>query len=136
LVEALLERTLLVRAVHHYGRRNWSAERNREAFGAVADPHPHDWTVTVGVRGPLDEDGFVVDLTALDRVLGEVVGALEGADLNEAVPDVREGRLQPSTETIARWLWEELEGRIPGSARLARVRVAESAELASEYPAR
>ena len=56
-------------------------------------------------------------------------------DLNALVPEVRAGRVQPSTEALARWLWERLEPRIPGSARLARVRVAEGPELAAESPA-
>ncbi|MSR37017.1 MAG: 6-carboxytetrahydropterin synthase [Gemmatimonadetes bacterium] len=133
--EALLERTLRVRAVHHYARPGWSAERNRAAFGAVADPHPHEYAITVTVRGTLDEDGFVVDLVELDRLLAEIVSPLHESDLNERIPDVRAGRLQPSTEALARWLWERLEGRFPGPARLVRVRVAESAELAAEYPA-
>jgi 6-pyruvoyltetrahydropterin/6-carboxytetrahydropterin synthase len=133
--EAALERTLRVHAVHHYARPGWSVEQNRAAFGPVADPHAHDYVVTVCVRGPLDADGFVVDLRALDELLAIELGPLDGGDLNELVPDVRAGLVQPSTETIARWLWQRLEGRIPGRARLVRVRVAEGPELAAEYPA-
>jgi len=133
--EAALERTLRVRATHHYQRSDWSAERNRDVFGPVAEPHGHDYTVTVTVRGSIDAHGFLVDLPALDRLLGEEIGPLDGGDLNELVPEVRAGRLQPTTEALARWLWERLEGRIPGSARLVRVRVAEGPELAAEYPA-
>jgi 6-pyruvoyl-tetrahydropterin synthase len=135
LSEALLERTVGFRARHHYARPGWSAERNRAAFGSVAEPHSHDYRVTVRVRGPLGGDGFVTDLAELDRLLAEVVQALDGTDLNESVPDVRAGLVQPSTEVLARWLWGRLEGRIGGGARVAQVRVAESAELAAEYPA-
>jgi 6-pyruvoyltetrahydropterin/6-carboxytetrahydropterin synthase len=133
--DAQLERTVRVRATHRYDRRDWSPERNREVFGAVAEPHAHDYAVTVTVRGPIDEHGFLVDLPALDELLAREVGALDGGDLNAIVRDVRSGRLQPSTETLARWLWETLEGRVPGGARLVRVRVAESADLAAVYPA-
>jgi 6-pyruvoyl-tetrahydropterin synthase len=134
--EAALERTLRVRAVHHYARPGWSPEQNRAVFGPVADPHAHDYVVTVTVRGPIDADGFVVDLRALDDLLAREVGVLDGGDLNGLVPEVRAGSLQPSTEAIARWLWERLEGRMPGTARLVHVRVAEGPELAAEYPAR
>ncbi len=133
--DAELERTVRVRAAHHYERRDWSPDRNREAFGAVAEPHPHDYAVTVTVRGPIDEHGFAVDLPGLDALLAREIGGLEGGDLNALVPDVRAGRLQPSTEMLARWLFETLEGRIPGGARLVRVRVAESPDLAAVYPA-
>jgi 6-pyruvoyltetrahydropterin/6-carboxytetrahydropterin synthase len=134
--EATLERTLRVHAAHHYARSGRSAEQNRAEFGAVSDPHAHDYAVTVTVRGAIDADGFVVDLVALDRLLADEVGVLDGGDLNQLIPDVRAGRLQPSTEAVARWLWERLEGRIPGGARLVRVRVAEGPALAAEYPAR
>ena len=133
--EAALDRTVRIRATHHYRRADWSEARNREAFGAVADPHAHDYAVTVTVRGPIDAHGFVVDLPGLDRLLAEEIGALDGGDLNALVPGVRAGRLQPSTEALARWLWERLEPRVAAPARLVRVRVAESPELAAAYPA-
>ena len=135
MTEAALERTLRVRASHHYARPGRTREQDRAEFGAVADPHAHDYVVTVTVRGPIDRDGFVVDLAALDGLLAAEVGRLDGGDLNELVPDVQRGRAQPSTEALARWLWERLDGRIPGTARLVRVRVAEGPELAAEYPA-
>ena len=129
--EALLERTVRFRARHHYRRADWSEGRNREAFGAVADPHDHEYAVTVAVCGRLDAQGFVVDLAALDRLLAELLGPLHGGDLNALLfPD---GKVQPTTEALARWVWEGLVGRVPAPARLARVRVAESPELAAEY---
>ena len=62
-----------------------------------------------------------------------VEGVLDGADLNQAIPEMSSGRLQPSTEVLARWAWEQIADRIPDPARLIRVRVAESAGLAAEY---
>jgi 6-pyruvoyltetrahydropterin/6-carboxytetrahydropterin synthase len=124
-----------VRAAHHYARPGRSTEENRAEFGAVAESHEHEYEFTVSVRGVLDADGFVVDLVALDRLLDAELGPLQGGDLNRLIPDVRAGRAQPSTEALARWLWERLEGRIPGTARLVRVRVAEGPQLAAEYPA-
>ena len=131
MAEAALERTVRFRAHHHYRRSDWSEAMNRDAFGAVADAHAHDYLVTVAVRGPIDPHGFVVDLPALDALLAERIGPLDGSDLNERI--FSDGRVQPSTEALARWLWDQLAERIPGSARLASVRVAEGAGLAAEY---
>ena len=131
MAEAALERTLGFRAHHHYRRIDWSDARNREVFGAVADPHAHEYVVTVTVRGEIDAHGFVVDLAALDALLAARVGALDGSDLNERV--FGDGRVQPSTEALARWLWGELAGHVPAPARLVRVRVAESGSLAAEF---
>jgi 6-pyruvoyl-tetrahydropterin synthase len=129
--KAALERTIRFRAHHHYRRADWSEARNREAFGPVADPHAHEYVVTVTVRGEIDAHGFVVDLVALDALLAERILVLDGSDLNERI--FRDGTLQPSNEALARWVWEQLVDRVPAPARLARVRVAESATLAAEY---
>lgn len=132
--EASLVRTVRFNAAHHYGRPQWTDDENRRAFGANADPHRHDWAVEVTVRGAIDErTGFVVDLAALDERLRGLVEALDQADLNEAIPEVREGRMVPSTESLARWFWERLAPDVPGEARLVRVRIAESDTLAAEY---
>jgi 6-pyruvoyltetrahydropterin/6-carboxytetrahydropterin synthase len=128
-----LLRTRSFRAEHRYWRSDWSEDRNREVFGEQALSHAHDWKVEVAVDGAVDrETGFLVDLGALDALLHEVMGALDGEDLNEAIPEVREGEILPSTEELAGWFWRRLEGRIPGGARLRRVRVSESPDLASE----
>ena len=90
--ESTLQRTLRIRATHHYRRADWDEERNRRAFGPVRDPHPHDWVITVTLSGPLDAHGFLVDLPALDLVLAAEVGRLDGTDLNRSVPEMEIGR--------------------------------------------
>jgi 6-pyruvoyltetrahydropterin/6-carboxytetrahydropterin synthase len=128
-----LLRTLSFRAEHRYWRSDWSEDRNREVFGDQTSPHAHDWEVEVALDGAVDrETGFLVDLGALDALLQQVVGLLDGQDLNQAIPEVRRGEIIPSTEQLAGWFWTRLEGRIPGSARLRRVKVSESPHLASE----
>ncbi|MGD2067350.1 MAG: 6-carboxytetrahydropterin synthase [Gemmatimonadota bacterium] len=133
--EASLVRTVRFSAGHHYGRPDWSDEENRRVFGSAVHPHGHNWALTVTVRGPVDpETGFVVDLGELDTLLRtEVVERFDQRDLNEEVAPVREGAMQPTTEALARWLYERLAPRIPGTARLVRVRLAESHDLAAEY---
>jgi 6-pyruvoyltetrahydropterin/6-carboxytetrahydropterin synthase len=122
-------------AEHHYARPEWSVEKNRQVFGASSEPHGHNYEVEVVVRGEIDPlTGFLVDLVELDRVLKEeVVARLDQRSLNDAIPEVREGRMVPTTESLARWFWRVLEGRIPGLASLDRVRVFESGTLAAEY---
>lgn len=79
------------------------------------------------------ETGFVVDLEALDEAIQEVVSELDGQDLNEALPEVREEGALPSTENLARWIWKRLASRVSQPATLEKVRVAESETLAAEY---
>jgi 6-pyruvoyltetrahydropterin/6-carboxytetrahydropterin synthase len=129
-----LVRIVHFRATHAYGLPGRSLADNTALFGELVRPHPHDFRVEVRVEGPADpETGFVVDLPALDALLhANVVEPLDGAHLNDAVPDFREGRVQPSTEALAAYLARALAGRIPPGARLASVRVWESETLAGE----
>lgn len=135
--EASLLRTVRFSAGHRYGRAELSDEENRRTFGPGVEAHGHNWTLTVTVRGEIDPDtGFLVDLGALDAVLREeVTGRFDQRNLNEVVTPVRAGAMQPSTEALAHWLFERLAPRIPGSARLEAVRLAESDDLAAEYRA-
>jgi 6-pyruvoyltetrahydropterin/6-carboxytetrahydropterin synthase len=134
--EARLIRRTSFRASHHYGLAGRPEEASRKAFGAQAAPHVHDWTVEVRVCGPLDpETGFVTDLGALDDALAALVGAWSDGDLNALVPEVASDDLNPSTESLARWIFERLASRIASPARLERVAVFESRELGAEYPA-
>jgi len=132
---AFLTRTVSFSAAHHYARSEWSPDRNREVFGASHTPHGHNYLVDVTVAGEVDPlTGFVIDLPSLDRLLREeVVQPLDQQDLNQAIPHVLEGGMVPTTENLARWLWERLHARIPPPATLVAVRVAEGPTLASEY---
>ncbi len=131
---AALTRTVLFRASHRYGRSDWTDAANAEAFGELTVPHPHDYRVDVTVEGAPDPtSGFVVDLVALDRVLeARVRGPLHGRLLNEAVPEFRDGRIQPSCEALACWIAERIGPHVPPPAHLRAVRVAESEVLAAE----
>lgn len=136
-LDASLIREVRFTARHHYGWPSLTEEENRRRFGPQVTPHEHEWRVRVEVLGPPDPaTGFVVDLTVLDRALDRVVGPWAGADLNESIAEVRDGRLQPSTESLARWIHDQLSGEIPPPARLGAVEVWESEDLGGRFPAR
>jgi 6-pyruvoyltetrahydropterin/6-carboxytetrahydropterin synthase len=129
-----LIRVITFRARHHYGRAEWSPERNRQVFGGQVEPHEHRYRVEITVAGPLDpETGFVTDLGALDRwIETRILEPLGDSDLNQAIPEVADGRMQPSTEALAGWVLRRLEGGVQRPARIDRVRVWESDALAGE----
>jgi 6-pyruvoyltetrahydropterin/6-carboxytetrahydropterin synthase len=130
---ARLVRVIEFTARHHYGRSDRSDEWNQARFGDQRRPHEHTYRLEVTVEGEVDpETGFVVDLPRLDALLASVVSPLEGADLNRAVPPVREGAMQPSTEGLALWFRSQLVSQVPGTARLRRIRLWESDTLAGE----
>ena len=134
--EARLIRTVRFRAVHHYRRADWPDEANQRVFGPQVEPHAHDWRVEVHVAGPVDPaTGWCVDLAALDALLAAAIAGWDGGDLNALVPEVARGDVTPSTENLARWLHRRLAGALPAPARVAEVRVFESDELGSAWPA-
>ena len=128
-----LVRRITFRASHRYWRTDWTEEENREAFGETASPHDHEFVLELAVTGDPDPvTGFIVDLGALDDAIAGVVAPLRGEDLNEVIPEVREGTMQPSTESLAHWFWKELQGRLPEGIWVVRVRVEEAPDLAAE----
>ena len=63
-------------AAHKLGRPEWSAEKNLATFGKCSNPnwHGHNYELWVTVKGETSaETGFVVDLSALSRLMHEHV---------------------------------------------------------------
>jgi 6-pyruvoyltetrahydropterin/6-carboxytetrahydropterin synthase len=123
-------------AAHRYHVAAWSAERNREVFGACNNPfgHGHNYEVEVTVSGEVEsETGMVLNLREIDGIVEEeVVSRLDHRHLNEELPEWK-ARV-PTTENLAIDIWERLEPRLRRkNARLHRVRVYESPDLYAEY---
>jgi len=132
--------TRLTRAVefpagHRYHRPEWDAARNEAAFGLCsrASGHGHNYRVEVTVRGEIDpETGMVVDLATLDRLLRELVREpMDHAFLND-LPEFSAG-LIPTTENLARVVWNRISPALPSACVLTRVRVLEDRNLWADY---
>lgn len=129
---ASLTRTVDFYAVHRFYRPEWSESRNREVFGALADPpgHGHDYRCAVTVSGPLAESGMILDLTLLDRIITEeVLTPLAGKHLNRDIAAFANGRLLPTCEAIAAYLFPRIAARLPAGVVLERVRIMEDPTL-------
>jgi len=129
-----LSRLVRFRAEHHYWIADWTAERNRETFGPLSQPHPHDYTCEVIVSGSVEpHTGMVLDLGLLDRILAdEILHPLDGRNLNRDVPDFAAGRTLPTCEALAMWLFRRIAPRLPDGVRLELVGVAEDPTLRAE----
>lgn len=132
----LLTRKIRFSAAHRYHRPEWSEERNREVFGACANPHGHghNYLLEVTVAGEVNpETGFCVDVGELDRVLREeVLEPLDHQHLNHAVPRFSPGGEIPTTENLTRLLWDRIALRLPQGA-LRRLRLHEDETFYVEY---
>ena len=131
-----LTRRVRFSAAHRYHRPEWSEERNREVFGACANPHGHghDYLLEVTMEGEVDPlTGFSVDLGLLDRVLREeVLEPLDHQHLNHAVPEFAPGGRIPTTENILLFLWPRIAPRL-APARLLRLRLHENRDFFVDY---
>ena len=137
---AYLTRRVTFAAAHRYSRPEWSAERNYRVFGACANPnyHGHSYACEVTVRGPIDDTtGFVVDLGALDAVLdAEVRQRFDHRNINLDVPEFADGRLVPSGENLARFIFQRVREALATAAPEAHVTevvVAEDGTLRVSY---
>jgi len=128
-----LTRTVQFHALHRLYRPDWTEAQNREVFGPVSDApgHPHDYRCAVTVQGPIAHSrGMVVDLALLDRILhDEVVAAFDGKHLNREVAAFADGRMLPTCEAIAAYLFPRVAARLPAGVLLERVRISEDPTL-------
>ncbi|MDE3054758.1 MAG: 6-carboxytetrahydropterin synthase [Gemmatimonadota bacterium] len=135
---AYLTRRISFAAAHRYRLPELSDEENTRRFGLCARPnyHGHSYACEVTVRGPIEErSGMIVDLADLDRVLErDVRSRFDHANLNLDIPEFAEGRLMPTGENLARFIFETVQRGLPaGGAMVCEVRVAEDTALSATY---
>jgi len=137
---ALLTRRVGFAAAHRYRIAEWSDERNEQVFGPCArlSYHGHSYVCDVTVRGEIDETtGFVVDLGVLDRILDvEVRQRFDHRNINVDVAEFGEGKLVPTGENLARFIFERTAAALRDArerARVVKVTVAEDATLSATY---
>ena len=89
--------------------------------------HGHSFRVDIHVSGPLDEHaGWVMDFADIKKAFRPVEEALDHRFLNEDVP----GLVNPTSEVICRWIWEQLKPVLP---LLSGVILHETCTARSEY---
>ncbi|MFV0316184.1 MAG: 6-carboxytetrahydropterin synthase QueD [Microthrixaceae bacterium] len=88
--------------------------------------HGHSFRVSVHVEGDVGEhSGWVVDFAEITAACQPLHAELDHRYLNE-VP----GLENPTSEEIARWIWQRLQGELPG---LAMVEVRETCTAGCRY---
>lgn len=131
---AQLIRRVRFAAAHRYRKPEWSDEKNLEVFGLCARPnyHGHTYTCAVTVEGPIDDaTGMVIDLAVVDRVLEtEVVARFDHRNINLDVPEFGEGRLIPTGENLARFVFERVQSAL-GAVRVRSVQIDEDETLSA-----
>ncbi len=108
-----------------------AAHRLVEYEGNCERLHGHNWQVEITVESEeLDSRGMALDFRVMKSALGEILSRMDHKYLNEVPPF---DGLNPSSENIARHIYEEMEGKIAAPVRLSRVTVWESEDAWAEY---
>ena len=132
-----LTRRVSFAAAHRYRRPEWSDDRNAQVFGACARQsyHGHNYTCDVTVSGALDSaTGMVVDLGLLDRILAvEVRDRFDHRNINVDVAEFADGKLVPTGEELARFIFEQIQRALGTAVRVIEVVVAEDATLSASF---
>ena len=136
-MRSYLTRRVSFAAAHRYRRPDWSDEKNAQVFGLCARDHYHGHTYTcdVTVSGPIDSTtGMIIDLALLDRVLAtEVRERFDHRNINLDVPEFADGKMIPTGEELARFIFDRIQIALGDAARVEEVIVAEDATLSASF---
>ena len=115
-----------VRLVHEF--RFEAAHRLPKVPAAhkCARLHGHSFKVEVAIEGPVNpETGWFIDYSELWNAWMPLHEALDHRYLNEV-----EGLDNPTSEHLARWVWDRVKAAIPA---LVQINVHETCEARCEY---
>ena len=134
-----LTRRVTFAAAHRYRRLDWSDDQNQRVFGACSreNYHGHSYMCDVTVTGEIDPaTGMLIDLALLDRVLtAEVRDRFDHRNINLDVPEFADGKLVPTGEELARFIFDRVQSALAGAAQVQEVIVAEDSTLRAIYRA-
>ncbi len=114
-------------------RRSFSSAHNLRGYhGKCEDLHGHNWTVEVAAQAEvLNEIGIALDFKELKKILEGLMERLDHKYLNETPPF---DKINPTTENIAKFLFDEISGKINDEkVRITRVDVWESEGSRGSY---
>jgi 6-pyruvoyltetrahydropterin/6-carboxytetrahydropterin synthase len=120
-------------ASHRLNTATLTPEENAQLYGKCNNPygHGHDYILDVSVEGKIDTAGQIVERGALDALVQEqVLARVDHRNLNSDLPELQ-GQVA-TTENLASTIEAMLQRQWTLPARLARVRISETARNSFE----
>jgi len=108
-----------------------AAHQLRGYKGKCENMHGHNWRVQVSISSEkLNDIGIVMDFHDLKKETNEAILSLDHSYLNEVFPFTE---INPSSENIAKWIFESLKKRLENSVKVNSVTVWESENSSATY---
>ncbi|TAL17610.1 6-carboxytetrahydropterin synthase QueD [bacterium] len=109
-----------------------AAHNLREYEGECEALHGHNWKIEVVVRArELNSIGLAIDFRDIKSATTAVLDGLDHRYLNEVPPF---DKVNPSSENIARYIYEEVGRRLSGTgAKIHKVTAWESEKACASY---
>jgi 6-pyruvoyltetrahydropterin/6-carboxytetrahydropterin synthase len=100
--------------------------------GPCSRLHGHNWKVTVEAKTEvLDHLGMSVDFYVLQKKTEEITAKFDHRDINSIPPFDKE--LNPTSENIARYIYDELKILLPSQIKLSFVAIGETGQYTAKY---
>jgi len=100
--------------------------------GPCSRLHGHNWKVTVEAKTDiLDTLGMSVDFYVLQKKTEEITAKFDHRDMNSIPPFDKE--LNPTSENIARYIYNELKKLLPSQIKLSFVAIGETGQYTAKY---
>lgn len=100
--------------------------------GPCSRPHGHNWKVTVEVKTDvLNKLGLSIDFYELQEKAEEVIAKFDHRDINTIPPFDKE--LNPTSENIARYIFNELKKTLPANVSIFSVAIGETGKYTAKY---
>jgi 6-pyruvoyltetrahydropterin/6-carboxytetrahydropterin synthase len=100
--------------------------------GPCSRLHGHNWKVTVEAKTDvLDTIGMSVDFYVLQKKTEEIVAKFDHRDINSIPPFDKE--LNPTSENIARYIYDELKKLLPPQVKLSFVAISETGQYTAKF---
>ncbi len=103
----------------------------REYKGKCERLHGHNWDVECRIEGEtLTPEGYLIDFTLVKSQLKETLRRFDHNHLNEIEPF---DQINPTSENLARVIYEELADKFPPNCRLLDITVWETQGQGATY---
>jgi len=108
-----------------------AAHQLRGYKGKCENLHGHNWRVQVSISSEkLNSIGIVLDFHDFKKITNEIISVLDHSNLNEVFPFTE---INPSSENIAKWIYESAQKRFDDSVKVNSVTIWESENASATY---